>query len=228
MTLGKPEYSPYLDHRYPDRVYFGDTHVHTSFSVDAGAFGNTLGPDEAYRYARGEELVASSGIKTKLVRPLDFMAVADHSDNMGFFPDLFAGADYVLADPTGKDWNERLKSGDGASVALEIIQKFSIGQFPKALLFAPDSKPYRNAWDRIIASAEKFNEPGRFTAFIGYEWTSLVAGNNLHRVVLYRDGADMGSQRVPFTTQPPGSTNPRDLWKWMQSYEDHTVLQAET
>ncbi len=218
----KKEYSPYLNHNYPDNVYFGDTHVHTSFSVDAGAFGNSLGPDEAYRYGRGEEVVASSGIKTKLLRPLDFMAVADHSDNMGFFPDLFAGAAYVLADPTGKDWNERLKSGDGPSVALEIIQKFSIGQFPKALLFAPDSKPYRNAWDRIIASAEKFNEPGKFTAFIGYEWTSLVAGNNMHRVVLYRDNADKGSQRVPFTTQPPGSTNPRDLWKWMQSYEDQT------
>jgi len=216
------EYSPYLNHNYPDRVFFGDTHVHTSYSMDAGAFGNSLGPDDAYRYARGEVVVASSGIKTKLIRPLDFMAVADHSDGMGLFPDLFAGTDLILADLQGKDWHERLQSGDGAAVAIEIIQMSAVGQFPKALIYSPDSKPYRDAWDRTIASAEKFNEPGKFTAFIGYEWTSLVAGNNMHRVVLYRDNADKGSQRVPYTSNPPGSNNPRDLWKWMQSYEDQT------
>ncbi len=90
------------------------------------------------------------------------------------------------------------------------------------MIYSPDSKPYRGAWDRTIASAERFNDPGKFTAFIGYEWTSLIAGNNMHRVVLYRDNADKGSQRVPYTTYPPGSPNPRDLWKWMRSYEDQT------
>ena len=222
LKQARKEYSPYLNQNFPRRVFWGDTHVHTSYSFDAGAFGNTLGPDDAYRYGRGEEVVASSGIKTKLIRPLDFMAVADHTDNMGFFPDLMAGADHILADPTGKDWNKRLLSGDGAAVAMEMITKFSVGQFPKGLMYLPDSKPYRSVWDRIIASAEKFNEPGKFTAFIGYEWTSLIAGNNMHRVVLYRDNADKGSQLVPYTSYPPGSTNPRDLWKWMQGYEDQT------
>jgi Protein of unknown function (DUF3604) len=216
----EPAYSPYVGQSHPDRVFFGDTHVHTSYSLDAGAFGNNLGPDEAHRYARGEEVMASSGVKTRLIRPLDFVAIADHSDAMGFFPDLVAGTDQILADPTGKDWHERLKSGDGPAVAMEIIQKFAVGQFPEALIYSPDSKAYRGAWDRTVASAEMFNEPEKFTAFIAYEWTSLIAGNNMHRVVLYRDGADKGGQRVPYTTSPPGSSNPRDLWKWMQTYEN--------
>ena len=87
---------------FPSQVFWGDTHLHTSASMDAGAFGNRLGFDEAYRFARGEELTASSGQRVKLSRPLDFLVVADHSDNMGFFPDLFAGKPEILADPTGK------------------------------------------------------------------------------------------------------------------------------
>ena len=76
---------------HPTKVFFGDTHLHTSMSMDAGAFGNRLGVEDAYRFARGEEVMASSGQKAKLSRPLDFLVVADHSDNMGFCPDLIAG-----------------------------------------------------------------------------------------------------------------------------------------
>ena len=127
----KPTYSPYAGRNYPSRPYFGDTHLHTSFSLDAGAFGARLGPRDAYRFARGEEVTASSGQQAKLSRPLDFLVVADHSDNMGFFPDLFAGKPEVLAHPTGRKWYDMIKSGKGADAALEIIIAFSQGTFPK-------------------------------------------------------------------------------------------------
>lgn len=207
----------------PDNVYWGDTHVHTSYSFDAGAFGNTLDPTVAYRYARGEEVTASMGMKTKLIKPLDFLVVADHSDNMGMISDLYAGKENLLADPLGKQSYDDLKAGKNHEVAINMIKLFSQGQLPDALNYDPQSKPYSDAWNRIIDAAEAANEPGKFTAFIGYEWTSLVKGNNMHRVVIYRDDADKGRQMVPYTTTAPyGSPNPRDLWKWLQSYEDKT------
>jgi hypothetical protein len=216
-------YSPYADRDFPTGVYWGDTHLHTAFSMDAGAFGNRLGLDEAYRFARGEQVTASGGLPVRLSRPLDFLVIADHSDNMGFFPDLLAGKQFILDDPTGKDWYERIKAGKGVEVAIELIGKFSQGQFPPAMLYTPDSAPYAAAWQETVAAAERFDDPGRFTAFIGYEWTSLVTGNNMHRVVVYRDDGDKGGQMVPFTTYPPaGSSNPRDLWAWMARYEERT------
>ena len=114
-------YSPYADRNFPTRPLFGDTHLHTAFSMDAGAFGARLGPRDAYRFARGEEIMASSGQPAKLSRPLDFLVVADHSDNMGFFPDLFAGKPEMLADPTGRKWYDMIQSGKGAEAAIEII-----------------------------------------------------------------------------------------------------------
>jgi hypothetical protein len=222
-SFPKPAYSPYAGRNFPTRPLFGDTHVHTSFSMDAGAFGARLGPKEAYRFARGEELMASSAQRVKLSRPLDFLVVADHSDNMGFFPQLFAGDPRMLADPTGRRWYDMIQSGKGADAALEIIVAFSQGKFPKALAFLPGTPAYRSAWRETIKAAEEANEPGRFTAFIGYEWTSNTGGNNLHRNVIFRDGADKASQVEPYTTQKPlGSDNPRDLWKWMEAYEQKT------
>ena len=217
-------YSPAAAWNYPSRVYFGDTHLHTSASMDAGAFGNRLGFEDAYRFARGEEITSSTGQRVKLSRPLDFLVIADHSDNMGFFPDLFAGKPEIVADPTGKRWHDMVVAGgkEGVQAALEIIDSFSRGTFPPALLYLPGSAPYRSTWEKIIAAAERYNEPGRFSAFIGYEWTSQVPpGNNLHRVVVYRDGGDKAAQTEPFTTLPPlGSTTPEDLWKALQAYEE--------
>ncbi|MFC1702783.1 DUF3604 domain-containing protein, partial [Pseudomonadota bacterium] len=210
---------------FPMQVLWGDTHVHTSMSMDAGAFGARLGPEDAYRFARGEELTASSGQPVKLMRPLDFLVVADHSDNMGFFPRLFEGDPAFLADPTGRRWYDMIQEGGdkGTEVAVEVIIGFSQGTFPSALWSSPGDPAFRSAWDGAIEAAEKYNDPGKFTAFIGWEWTSNTAGNNLHRVVIYRDGADRASQTEPYTTVAPiGSDNPRDLWKWMQGYEDKT------
>jgi hypothetical protein len=219
----KPPYSPYANRDFPARPFFGDTHLHTSFSMDAGAFGARLTPRDAYRFARGEQVTASSGQPVKLSRPLDFLVVADHSDNMGFFPDLFAGKPEMLADPTGRKWYDLIQSGKGGEAAIDIIVQFSQGTFPKDLMYNPGTRAYRGAWQETIDAAEQYNAPGSFTAFIGYEWTSNTGGNNLHRNVIFRDNGDKASQVEPFTTQRPlGSDNPADLWKWMEAYQQKT------
>ncbi|MGB8169966.1 MAG: DUF3604 domain-containing protein [Chthoniobacteraceae bacterium] len=219
----KQPYSPYADRKFPTRPFFGDTHLHTGFSADAGAFGCRLSPRDAYRFARGEQVMASSGQPAKLSRPLDFLVVADHSDQMGFFPDLFAGKAEILADPTGRKWYDMVQSGQGGAAAMQIIGQFAQGTFPKALVYAPGTRAFKGAWQETIAAAEAFNEPGRFTAFIGYEWTSLDKGNNLHRNVIFRDNGDKASQVEPYTCVPPlGSNNPVELWKWMDAYEKKT------
>src|SRR4051812_37769271 len=159
----KRAYSPYAGRDFPTRPFFGDTHLHTSFSFDAGAFGARLGPAEAYRFAKGEQITASSNQPVKLSRPLDFLVVADHSDNMGFFPDLLAGKPNIVADPQGRRWFDMINSGKGADAALEIIGAFSQGKLNKAMVYGPDSGAYRSAWAETIKAAEQANEPGRFT-----------------------------------------------------------------
>ncbi len=220
----KRPYSPYAGGAIPNQVYWGDTHLHTSYSMDAGAFGARMGPEDAYRFARGEEVDSATAGRARLARPLDFLVVADHSDNMGWFPDLFSGSPRLLADPTGREWYNKVREGKGMEVALAVIDSFSRGEFPEAMMYYPHTKPYKEAWGRTIDAAEKYNDPGQFTAFIGYEWTSQVPpGQNLHRVVIYRDNGDKASQTVPATTYPPyGSTDPEYLWKLLQEYEDKT------
>jgi hypothetical protein len=223
QVMRKPAYSPYAGRNFPTRPFFGDTHLHTSLSFDAGAAGARVSPREAYRFARGEEVMASSGQPAKLSRPLDFLVVADHSDNMGFVTDLFAGKPNILADPLGRKWYDMIQAGNAGDAALELVGTFSQGKFPKALTYLPGTPGYRSTWQQIVKAAEEANEPGRFTAFIGFEWTSLDKGNNLHRNVIFRDGSDKALRIEPYTTAPPlGSPNPRDLWKWMGAYEDKT------
>ena len=139
----KPPYSPYAGRNFPTRPLFGDTHLHTSFSMDAGAFGARLTPRDAYRFARGEEVTASSGQPAKLSRPLDFLVVADHSDGMGFFPLLLAGDPQILADSQGRKWNEMIHSGQGEQAALDIIVSFGKGAISKAIFPVPGMPSYR-------------------------------------------------------------------------------------
>jgi hypothetical protein len=219
----KTPYSPYAGRNFPTRPFFGDTHLHTSFSMDAGAFGCRLAPADAYRFAKGEEIKASTGQLAKLSRPLDFLVVADHSDGFGFFPMILAGDPPIMADPQGRKWNEMIRSGEGAEAAVDIIINFGKGTISKAIFPVPGTKPYISAWEETIKAAEEANGPGRFTAFIGYEWTSNTGGNNLHRNVIFRDDATKASLVEPYTTMKPlGSDNPRDLWKWMAAYEEKT------
>ena len=220
-TKARP-YSPYANREASTGLYWGDTHLHTSYSIDSAAFGNQLGIDAAYRFARGEQVDSSLGQPVRLARPLDFLVVSDHSDNLGFFPDLAAGKEHIVADPLGRKWFELLRAGKNADVAMELIETKVQGRMPAALVYSPESAAFKSAWAETVETADRFNDPGRFTAFIGYEWTSSLKGNNLHRVVVYRDGADKGGQMVPFTTERYGSPNPRDLWKWMDEYEART------
>jgi hypothetical protein len=219
---GRAAYSPAVNRTFPTRPLFGDTHLHTAVSLDAGVAGARLTPADAYRFARGEQITASSGQPVKLTRPLDFLVVADHSDNMGFFPALSGGDPTMLADPTGRRWYDLMNSGEGMTATLEIIAAMSDNTFPAALAVTPDSPMFRDAWTATIDAAETFNDPGRFTAFIGYEWTSQAAFN-IHRNVIYRDGGDLARQVLPFTVLPPlGSPRDSDLWKWMEAYEEKT------
>lgn len=220
-------YSPYAQRAFPDKVYWGDTHLHTALSPDAGLFGNTLGVEEAYRFARGEEVTSSTGLPAKLGRPLDWLVVTDHTDMMGFGTDLKRGAPNLLAVPKSRAWIEGLQKGgdDAAAAALNLITTFSQGKVPIEIVkqYSPGSQIFAGVWDIIVNAAEKYNDPGRFTALIGYEWTSVPKGNNLHRNVIFRDGGERARQMMPMTTIPPlGSTDPLDLYKWMDTYETKT------
>ncbi len=210
-------YSPYAGRAYPTRVFWGDTHLHTALSMDAGAFGNRLGLDEAYRFARGEEVVSATGQPVKLARPLDFMVIADHSDGMGFFPRLLSEDPEIMQKEEGRRWKKMIDEGQGVDAALEIIGLFSQGTFPYPTNDPSMAKP---VWEDCVETAEKYNDPGRFTAFIGYEWTSLIKGNNLHRVVIYRDNGDRAGRVLPFTNAD--SSDPEDLWNALAVYEDKT------
>ncbi len=220
-------YSPYADRSFPDRVFWGDTHLHTGLSMDAGLFGARLGLEDAYKFARGEQVTASSGQPAKLGRPLDWLVIADHSDGMGFFFDLAAGKPDILEYEQGRRWYEGLQQGGDASVAaaMDLITTFAQGKVNPEMMkeYSPGGGTYATIWEKVVAAAEAYNEPGRFTALIGFEWTSLVMGNNLHRNVVFRDNGDKAGQVVPYTTQAPiGSTDPLDLYAWLERYEEKT------
>ena len=195
IYVGESQYSPYLDYNYPDKVFFGDTHLHTSYSTDAGMFGNTLGPDEAYRFAKGETVTSSTGVRARLLRPLDWLVVADHAENIGLSP-MIAELD---ADLLKSDWGRKVhdlvkagKLGDayamwGGGVAKRVDPLAELGGLSQSM------------WERVTSAAERHNNPGIFTAFIGFEWTSTPSGSNMHRNVIFRDGKDLADRTVPFS-----------------------------
>ncbi len=220
-------YSPYAHRNFPERPLWGDSHLHTSLSMDAGLFGNRLLPRDAYRLARGEEVVSSTGQSLRLSRPLDWLAVTDHSDGMGMVGDIASGKPELMAFEQAARWHKGMQQGGDAAVnaALDLIATFSNDKMDPEMfaLYSPGSKVFKNLWEKVIEDAETFNDPGRFTAIIGFEWTSLIQGNNMHRVVLMRDGPVRARQVVPFTmTAPQGSPDPRDLWKYLANYEEKT------
>jgi hypothetical protein len=212
----KPVYSPFLDDHFPNQVYFGDTHLHTSYSADAGFVGTTLGPEEAYRFARGEEVTSSTGIRAKLQRPLDFLVVSDHAENMGIAPLAAAGDPAIMATDFGRKVHDLMKAGNGA----EAFDMWRASKAKGVDPMAGENEAAQTVWDNIIDAAEKYNNPGLFTAFIGYEWTSVPGGNNLHRNVIYRDGKEKAEKVLPFSSFD--SEDAEDLWKWMDNYESKT------
>ena len=202
------------------KLLWGDTHQHTGWSADAGAFGARLSPEDALRFARGEEITSSSGQPVRLDRPLDFIVIADHSDGMGVIQEMRAGNPLVLNDPMGKRWTDMMKAGgkQGLQAAMEMIDAQSNNRLPD---YVKNKDIAMSVWQKNTAIQEKYNEPGRFTTLIGYEWTSNYGGgDNLHRNVIFRDNKDKADAMVPYTTFD--SENPEDLWKWMQTWEEKT------
>ena len=220
-----PPYSPYAGRNFPTLALFGDTHVHTKISADAGGAGTTLGPREAYQFARGDAVISSTGQPVRISAPYDFFMITDHSDGMGAITDIIDGVPSILADPLGRELHAEFAKGgiDAQRAVQKMIEAFSYGEVSPALNYQPGNPAYKRVWDENIAAAEEYNDPGKFTTFIAFEWTSLVAGNNLHRNVIFRDGPEKAGLVEPYSTSHPlGSTNPRDLWAWMQNYEDKT------
>jgi hypothetical protein len=212
-------YSPYPTQTFPNRVYFGDTHLHTSYSTDAGMIGNTLGPEEAYRFARGEQVTSSTGLPAKLGRPLDFLVVTDHAENLGLAPAIVESSPELLKNPWGRKEHDLVKKGDIDSLTAAYMEWMKVTAERNDPL-KEQTALTQTMWQRITAAAEKFNEPGRFTALIGFEWTSMPGGDNLHRNVIFRDAKDKADQIIPISSYD--TQDPEQLWDWMADYEKNT------
>ena len=216
----KVNYSPYPAQTFPNRVYFGDTHLHTSYSADAGMAGAIVGPEEAYQFARGEEVKSNSGLRVKLSRPLDFLVIADHAENLGLAPMIAESNPALLKSEWGKKVHDLAKTGTIEGQGAAFNMWIAAMQELKDPFKGQEETMARPAWKRLTAAAEKYNEPGRFTAIIGFEWTSGPNGDNLHRNVLFRDGKDKADQIIPLSYYDTG--DPEDLWAWMAAYEKKT------
>jgi hypothetical protein len=215
--IEEPVYSPYAGRSYSDQVYFGDMHFHTDLSFDAGLIGTTLTAHEGYRMARGDKVISNTGQPVQLIRPLDFLVITDHAEMIGLASSIRESSPILLSEPWGRWIHERFNSGpEGRMEGLrDIVARGTSGDNP----FGSDELK-RSIWDEFIHIADSYNEPGRFSAMIGYEWTSTPNGNNLHRVVVFRDGAEKTGQTTPFSLFD--SQDPEDLWAHLASYEEDT------
>jgi hypothetical protein len=216
VVLAPDAFSPYAGRNFPQRPLWGDSHLHTMVSVDAGTM-TRLTQEQAFRFARGEEVTTTHGLRAKLSRPLDWLVVSDHAEMYGLMPQLLAGDAEVLATEQGKAWFEALTSGDpqiAFNTAMEIVASLS-GDVPPI----DNPKAIKHAWEEYTALAEHYNQPGVFSTIIGYEYTTEGA-NNLHRNVLFRDGPIRANQTRPYSQYD--SKNPEDLWAFLADYEDRT------
>ncbi|MFT4097541.1 MAG: DUF3604 domain-containing protein [Rhodoblastus sp.] len=224
QAAAKKQYSPYAGRKYPTRPFFGDTHHHTANSGDAFMAGDRLTPEQSYRFARGEEVVSSTGVPAKLSRPLDFHVISDHAEGLGIMYQVAVGNPALAADPTLARWGKVMKDGtpeEVQKVKTELVSAQAQGKLPPVIKDPKVVGPImKSVWQDYTATANKFNEPGRFTAMIAFEWTSVPGGNNLHRNVLFRDGKEKADQVLPFTAWQ--SEDPEKLWEWMAKYEAKT------
>jgi len=215
-VIAAGKFSPYAGRNFPTRVFFGDTHLHTAVSVDAGTMCR-VGQEDAFRFARGEEITTTHGLRAKLSRPLDFLVVSDHAEMYGLMPRLLAGDPEVLSSDIGKRWYRELQSGDRDRIfdtAMEIVASLQKKDAP-----IESEKLVRSAWHAYTELADRYNEPGRFTALIGYEWTA-IGGFNLHRNVIFRGDSNVANRTVPFSQFD--SQNPEDLWRHLLAVEQNT------
>jgi len=216
LSPQKQEYSPFIDQHFPAQVLFGDTHLHTAYSTDAGMVGTTVSPDEAYRLAKGDTITSSGGLRVKLIRPLDFVLISDHAENLGLADFIRRADPILLANEQGKKWYDLVQEGNGYDAFIDWVNR-SLNT-SKDLINEP--KMAESVWSMVVDNADRYNEPGKFTALIGFEWTSNSGGSNLHRNVMFRDSAARTSQVLPFSIYD--SDDPEDLWEYMAGYEEKT------
>ena len=188
-------------------VYFGETHVHTSWSFDAYVFGNTLaGPEDAYQYALGKPIRHPAGYMVQIKRPLDFLAVTDHSEYMG----TVRLANDPQSDLSKLPIAEKLKVRSREDIQkVYLFLATSIITEPVTELISPEVAG--SVWKRVVEIADKYNQPGKFTTFAAYEWSSTPDNRNLHRNILFKDTKKVPS--LPFSAID--SDQPEELWKWM-------------
>ncbi len=216
VVLAPDGFSPYAGRNFPQVPLWGDSHLHTMVSVDAGTM-TRLSQEDAFRFARGEEVTTTHGLRAKLSRPLDWLVVSDHAEMYGLMPQLLSGDAQILSSPIGKEWYEKLTAGDpqiAFETAMEIVASLSDDVPP-----IDNPKAVKHAWEAYTALADRYNEPGVFSAIIGYEYTTEGA-NNLHRNVLFRDDSVRANQTRPFSQFD--SKNPEDLWAYLAEYEART------
>ena len=209
---------------YPEQVFWGDTHLHTDNSIDAFGFGNRLDAESALRFARGEEVTATKGAKAKLSRPLDFLVIADHSDAMGATKAIMEAPRIALL--TNKfllRWHDMMNESDEGSlrVTAELIDGAAKGTLPESLTDPAETRERTaDLWTKHGETVDQYNEPGKFTAFMGFEYTSMPDGDNLHRVVMFRDSPEKMGDTLPFGALV--SQDPEKLWAYMDAYEKKT------
>ena len=221
-NIGKTRFSPYAGRAFPTNVFWGDTHLHTAASVDAGTMCR-VGQEDAYRFAKGEEITTTHGLRAKLSRPLDWLVISDHSEMYGLMPQLLKGDPQILASEKGKRWYDMIQTGDSDTIfnaAMEIVASLQEKDPP-----IESDKLVRDAWRRYTALADRYNDPGKFTALIGYEWTA-IGGFNLHRNVVFRGDSNVANQTVPFSQFD--SQNPEDLWRSLAKFHEKTGAEVLT
>jgi hypothetical protein len=219
-TDRKVEYSPYTQEDFPNQVLFGDTHLHTAYSADAGLVGAITTPDDAFRFAKGEVVMSSNGLPARLQRPLDWLVVTDHAENLGIPIALEEDNPALQQNDWGRTIAETFAPRTQEAREEAYIQWFGAVNTPGGGDPVAGTDFGRTMWQRATQAAQDHNAPGSFTAIIGFEWTSGPDGNNLHRNVIFRDGKDSADQIVPISAYV--SDDPEVLWEWMADYEAST------
>ncbi len=219
------DYSPYVKDEAggstPNQVFFGDTHLHTANSPDAFLLGARIGPEAAYQLAKGERVVSTNGVPLQLIRPLDFLVVSDHLEYLGLMPKLFSGDQLILSTDYGRKIFETANAGEMGffKAAMILIADLSMNARKMSV---PELES--EIWAKVAEAADRHNSPGVFTAFTGYEWTSMIEGNNLHRIVIYKGDAAETTGAVPASSFD--SPDPEDLWASMAEYEARTGVEV--
>jgi len=200
------------------RLLWGDTHLHTSYSFDAYLFQNrTTDPDTAYRYAKGLPVVHPfHKSRVQRNRPLDFLVVSDHAELTAIPMRLAAGDADVLATEFGRYALPMMQQGKSAEVFSRLVNSAATGD--DSMVDELQSESIRRSpWSTTAAVADQHNQPGVFTALIGWEWSALPNGANLHRIVFMDGDQNTASQFLPFSSID--SVNPEDLWTWLDQIQ---------